>query len=392
MTAETPSVPGPGLAAAAQEAVERAHEVAERAASVAHDVAGRASTAGHEAKERASHAAKDAKERATQAGARAQQVVLKAIPTTELKARWEQVALTIFIVVPALAVAATVPMLWGSFIGPVDVALFLVFYAITGHGITVGYHRYFTHGSFKANRGLKIGLAIAGSMAIQGPPTRWVADHRRHHAYSDSEGDPHSPWAYGPGAKNMVKGFWHSHIGWLYDVEQTNQERFAPDLLADPDVQRVDANFQWLVAATLLLPAILGGLITWSWLGAITAFFWASLVRVFLLHHTTWSINSICHMVGRKPFAARDQSRNVWPLAIVSMGESWHNLHHAEPTAARHGVDRGQLDSTARIIWIFEKLGWATNVRWPKPQRLDARRTGSKTASTLEAFESVPAA
>ena len=362
MTTENPSIPGPGIAAAAQDAVERAHEVAERATVAAHDVA-----------ERATIAARDARERAHQA-------VLKAIPTTELKAKWEQVALTLFIAIPAVAVLAAVPMLWGSFIGPVDVVLFFVFYAITGHGITVGFHRYFTHGSFKANRGLKIGLAIAGGMAIQGPTTRWVADHRRHHAYSDHEGDPHSPWAYGRGPKNMVKGFWHSHIGWMYDVEQTNQQRFAPDLVADPDIQKVDSNFHLLIAASLLAPALLGGLITWSWLGALTAFFWASLVRVFLLHHTTWSINSICHMVGRKPFASRDESRNVWPLAVISMGESWHNLHHADPTAARHGVDRGQLDSTARFIWAFEKLGWATDVRWPKPARLDARRTGTKGA------------
>lgn len=340
----------------------------------------------------ASQVAHDAADRARATGARAQQAVMKALPSTELKAKWEQVALTLFITLPAIAVLSIVPMVWGRFVGPVDVILFFVFYVITGHGITVGFHRYFTHGSFKANRGLKIGLAIAGGMAIQGPTTRWVADHRRHHAFSDHEGDPHSPWAYGRGAKNMVKGFWHSHIGWMYDVEQTNQARFAPDLIADPDIQRVDASFQWLVAASLILPGVIGGLITWSIVGGLEAFFWAGLVRVFLLHHTTWAINSICHMVGRKPFSARDESRNVWPLAIVSMGESWHNLHHAEPTAARHGVDRGQLDSTARFIWLFEKLGWATDVRWPKPDRLEARRVGANPEAAAALPEAVEAA
>jgi stearoyl-CoA desaturase (delta-9 desaturase) len=299
---------------------------------------------------------------------------LQQIPTTELKARWEQVALWIFIVVPLAAVVGAGLMVWGNGLSWHDLVIAVAMYAITGHGITVGFHRYFTHGSFKANRPLRIALAIAGSMAIEGPVTRWVADHRRHHAFSDDEGDPHSPWRYGNDFRSLCKGLWHAHIGWLFDVEQTDQKRFAPDLLADRDIARISHRFPYLVAVSLLLPALVGGLWSMSFMGAVTAYFWASLVRICVLHHVTWSINSICHTLGKRPFVTRDKSTNFWPLAIISMGESWHNLHHADPTAARHGVDRFQLDSSARLIWVFEKLGWAHDVRWPKKARLDARR------------------
>src|SRR4051795_1815704 len=299
---------------------------------------------------------------------------LQQIPTTEFKARWEQVALWIFIVVPLLAVAGAGFVLWGNGLSWHDVVIAVVMYAITGHGITVGFHRYFTHGSFKANRPLKIALAVAGSLAIEGPVIRWVADHRRHHAFSDRDGDPHSPWRYGETVPALVKGLLFAHMGWMFDVERTNPQRYTPDLLKDRDILRVSKLFPALVAVSLLLPAVLGGLLSWSWQGAVTAFFWASLVRVGLLHHVTWSINSICHALGERPFASRDRSGNVWWLALLSMGESWHNLHHADPTCARHGVQRGQIDSSARTIWIFEKLGWATDVRWPRADRLAAKR------------------
>jgi stearoyl-CoA desaturase (delta-9 desaturase) len=290
------------------------------------------------------------------------------------KRRGEQFALYLFVIVPFVAFLAAVPIAWGWGLGWTDVALMLVFYVISGLGITVGYHRLFTHGSFKANRGLRIGLAIAGSMAIEGPVIRWVADHRRHHAFSDRDGDPHSPWRYGETVPALLKGLAFAHIGWMFDVEHTNREKFTPDLMDDRDISFVDRFFPLWLAVSLLAPAVLGGLITWSWTGALTAFFWASLVRVFVLHHVTWSINSICHTIGEKPFTARDKSTNFWPLAILSFGESWHNMHHADPTAARHGVLRGQLDESARVIWIFEKLGWATDVRWPKPERIEKLR------------------
>jgi len=206
---------------------------------------------------------------------------------------------------------------------------------------------------------------------------RWVADHRKHHKFSDKDGDPHSPWRYGESIPALIKGLWYAHMGWLFDVEQTSQRQYAPDLLRDRDIVRVSRAFPFLALASLLLPPLLGGLITWSWQGAVTAFFWAGLVRVGLLHHVTWSINSICHAMGERPFESRDRSGNVWWLAVLSMGESWHNLHHADPTCARTGVLRGQVDSGARVIQLFEAFGWAYDVRWPRQARLDARRATS---------------
>ncbi|HEV7907131.1 MAG TPA: acyl-CoA desaturase [Pseudonocardiaceae bacterium] len=281
-----------------------------------------------------------------------------------------QISVYVFVVVPFLALLAAVPFAWGWGLGWTDIALFVAFYYFGGLGVTIGYHRYFTHGSFKAKRWLRVALAIAGSTALQGPVIDWVADHRRHHAFSDREGDPHSPWLFGTGPVALAKGFWHAHMGWLFERDKTNAKRFAPDLLADADIVRVDKLFILWTSISLVLPAVLGGLITWSWAGALSAFFWAGLVRVAFLHHVTWSVNSICHMIGDRPFTARDKSANFWPLAILSFGESWHNLHHADPTCARHGVKRGQIDTSARLIWLFEKFGWATNVRWPNEQRL----------------------
>jgi len=241
----------------------------------------------------------------------------------------------------------------------------------TGLGVTVGFHRHFTHKSFKATRPMKVALAITGSLAFQGSIVSWVADHRRHHAFSDKEGDPHSPWLFGTGPLAIARGFWHAHMGWLLGRDRSNARRFAPDLLADDDLVAIDRHFVLLTVASLGIPALVGGLLSWSLWGALTALLWGGLVRVGLLHHVTWSINSICHMVGDRPFVSRDRSANVWWLAVLSFGESWHNLHHADPTCARHGVRRGQVDISARVVWIFEKLGWAHEVRWPTIRRME---------------------
>ena len=288
----------------------------------------------------------------------------------------EQVALLLFIVVPFLALVAAVPIAWGWGVSWLDLALLVSFYFIGCHGITAGFHRHFTHSSFKAKRPLRIALAIAGSLAVEGPLIRWVADHRKHHKHSDSEGDPHSPWRYGETIPALLKGLWWAHMGWMFNTEQTSQTKYAPDLLRDPDMRRISRQFVLWTIVSLLLPGVLGGLLSWSWWGALTGFFWGSLVRIALLHHVTWSINSICHAVGKHPFKSRDRSGNVWWLAVLSCGESWHNLHHADPTCARHGVDRWQLDSTARLIRWFEKLGWVWDVRWPRPTRIEAKRNG----------------
>ncbi|HEY1572797.1 MAG TPA: acyl-CoA desaturase [Pseudonocardiaceae bacterium] len=280
------------------------------------------------------------------------------------------ISVYLFVAVPMIALVAAIPLAWGWGLSWLDIGLGVAAYTITILGVTVGFHRYFTHGAFKARRWLRVTLALVGSMAVQGPILHWVADHRRHHAFSDREGDPHSPWLFGTSPVAMVRGFWHAHLGWIFERDLTNQRRFAPDLLADKDIRIVHRLFGVCTVATLLLPSLIAGLVTWSWWSALTAFFWAGLVRVAVLHHVTWSINSICHMVGRRPFTARDHSANFWPLAVLSMGESWHNLHHADPTCARHGVGRGQVDVSARLIWMFEKFGWAYDVRWPTPRRL----------------------
>ncbi|WP_392966582.1 acyl-CoA desaturase [Streptomyces sp. LN245] len=299
----------------------------------------------------------------------------------EKKGSLEQITLLFFIAVPFLALLAAVPLAWGWGMSWLDAGLLVFFYYLGCHGVTIGYHRYFTHGSFKAKQPLRIAVAIAGSMAVEGPLVRWVADHRKHHKFSDAEGDPHSPWRYGETVPALMKGLWWAHIGWMFDEERTSQEKYAPDLVKDPVIRAISRQFLLWTLLSLALPALIGGLVTMSWWGAFTGFFWGSLVRVALLHHVTWSINSICHAIGKRPFKSRDRSGNVWWLAVLSCGESWHNLHHSDPTSARHGVDRGQLDSSARIIRWCEQLGWAYDVRWPSRSRIDSRRSDDGNGS-----------
>jgi len=291
----------------------------------------------------------------------------------QLNSMGMRITIGVFVVVPLIAVLLAIPIAWGGWLSWVDIALVFVMWTMTAAGITVGYHRYFTHGSFKANRAVKLALAIMGSMALEGSLDQWVADHRKHHKFSDEVGDPHSPWRFGTSRKAVAKGLYYAHVGWLFDEENTPIEKYAPDIAADPDLRAVSRWFPAVVVGTFLLPALLGGLITWSWMGALTALFWAGLVRVALVHHVTWSINSICHVFGTRPFKSRDLSSNVAWLAIPSFGESWHNLHHVDPTSARHGVLKGQVDLSAEIIRALEKTGLAHDVRWPKPERIASR-------------------
>lgn len=299
--------------------------------------------------------------------------------------RAQQITVGIFVFVPMLALVAAIPFAWGWGLNWHDIVIGAVFYWVSGLGITIGFHRYFTHSSFKANTALRVALAVAGSLAMQGPVTTWVADHRKHHKYSDKEGDPHSPWKYGNNTRALAKGLLWAHVMWLLDPNETSKEKFAPDLLADKRVNAVGKLFFAIAAFTLLAPAVIGGFWTsgsvFSWHAAIEAFFWASLVRITLLHHVTWSINSICHTWGNTDWQSRDRSVNVSWLAIASFGESWHNLHHADPTCARHGALRGQIDQSARVIQWFEKLGWASDVRWPDEARLNTKRANNATRS-----------
>ncbi len=284
------------------------------------------------------------------------------------------IIITALIVVgPGVALGVGIPLLWGSVIHLRDVIIGVVLYVLTGHGISIGFHRLFTHRSFTANRPLKIALAAIGSMAMEGSVISWVAIHRRHHVRSDMPGDPHSPWLQGTKPFAHVRGFFHAHVGWLFRHGGTSSERYASDLLRDRDLVTISKMFPLFAIASLAVPFGLGYLITHSLTGALGALLWAGLVRMVLLHHVTWSINSVCHMFGRRPFASGDLSSNVAPLALVSFGESWHNYHHADPTSARHGALPGQIDSSARLIRMFECLGWATKVRWPSAASVDAR-------------------
>ncbi|MGA4840511.1 acyl-CoA desaturase [Streptomyces sp. G45] len=281
------------------------------------------------------------------------------------------------VVLPFLALGLAAWLLWGSLIRPADVLLALVLYTLTGLGVTVGFHRGLTHGGYRAARPVRIVLAVAGSMSFQGDVIGWVATHRRHHAFTDRPGDPHSPYRYGTHLRGQLRGLAHSHVGWLFRNDPTPAERYAPDLLADRDIRAVSRAFPALCVLTLALPFALGWAIGGTWVHATTALVWAGLVRIALLHHVTWSVNSLCHVIGRRPFRTRrhDRATNLWPLALLSFGESWHNLHHADPTSARHGVDRGQIDPSAAVIRLLERLGWVHDVRWPTPDRLATRRS-----------------
>lgn len=283
---------------------------------------------------------------------------------------------TVIVVLPFLAIGLAGWLLWGSLIHPADIVLALVLYTITGLGVTVGFHRGLTHGGYRAVRPVRIALAVAGSMSFQGDVIGWVATHRRHHAFTDRPGDPHSPYRYGTHLRGQLRGLLHAHVGWLFRNDPTPPERYAPDLLADRDIRAVARAFPALCVLTLALPFAVGWAIGGTWLYGVTALLWAGLVRIALLHHVTWSVNSLCHLIGERPFRTRrhDRATNLWPLALLSFGESWHNLHHADPTSARHGVDRGQIDPSAAVIRFLERLGWVHDVRWPTAQRVAARR------------------
>lgn len=282
-----------------------------------------------------------------------------------------QMAIWAFVALPFVALVMSVPlsMRWGFGPSLLDAGLAVGMYFVTCAGVGVGFHRYLTHKSFKAKRGLRISLAVAGSMAAEGDTIQWVADHRRHHRYADIEGDPHSPWRFGESIWGLLRGLWYAHVGWLLARELSNRERFAADLQRDNDIRLVTRLFPLIVVLSIGVPGLIGGIATQSWHGALTAMFWAGIVRIGVLHHVTWSINSICHVFGERPFQTRDKAANFWPLALLSFGESWHNSHHADPTCARHGVLKWQIDINALLIRLFERLGWATNVRWPNDAR-----------------------
>jgi stearoyl-CoA desaturase (delta-9 desaturase) len=284
-----------------------------------------------------------------------------------------QRAITALLVVgPLVGLIFALTMLFGHGVSLFDLILGVSFYVVAGHGVTVGFHRFFTHRAFKAGRGLKIALALAGSLAFEGSVNSWVANHRRHHAFTDQRGDPHSPYLVGSSLSQRIRGGIHAHVGWLFEAQPTDEVRWAGDLTRDRDLVIISRLFPALCVVSVGLPALAGWLFTGTASGALEAFLWAGLVRIFVLHHSTFAVNSVCHIWGRRPDATRatDRSTNFAPLAILSMGESWHNTHHSNPSLARFGRQRGQLDSSARVIRILEATGLVYDVRWSPTLRV----------------------
>ncbi len=286
----------------------------------------------------------------------------------------ERLVTLMFVAGPPLALGWAVVRFWGHGIGWTDIAVAVAMYVAVGLGIAIGFHRLLTHHSFIAVRPLKFGLAIAGSMAWEGGPVGWVADHRRHHARADRAGDPHSPNLNGNGTAGRLRGLGHAHVGWLFHHESTPPSRYAADIMGDRDLALVDQLFPLWCVLSLAVPFAAGYALGHSLGAALTALLWAGLVRILVFHHVTWSVNSICHWVGERPFVTRDKSTNVSALALMSFGEAWHNGHHAFPHSARHGLLAHQCDLAAIVIRGFERLGWAREVVWPTQLQLAAAR------------------
>lgn len=288
-----------------------------------------------------------------------------------------KVLLGVFVAVPLASLVGALPLaILIGWVSVADIVMMVALYYIGVHGITIGYHRLFTHNAFKAGPVMRSILAVLGSVAVEGRVVDWVADHRKHHQFSDKAQDPHSPWAYGPGTRHLVRGFLHAHVGWLFTYAGTDASKYAPDLVADRALVRISRLWPLIALVTFVAPVLIG-LAFDGWWGALRAFFWAGLVRVALVHHITWSINSITHLVGKRPFRSRDKSGNIGWAAILGCGENYHNYHHADPSSARHGVLRGQLDSSARIIRMLEKVGLVSDVKWPSKERVDKLRCTS---------------
>jgi stearoyl-CoA desaturase (Delta-9 desaturase) len=277
----------------------------------------------------------------------------------------------IAVLLPFVAFLAAVVLLWNSLVGVTDLIAFGVMYLIAGFGVTVGFHRLLTHRAFQMRKPMEYAFAIAGSMSVQGPVIDWVADHRKHHAHTDVEGDPHSPHVqFADGWKGALMGLFHAHMGWLFiNHGRAQRRKYATDLVEDRGMRLISARFHWWVGLGLLAPFLFGLVVSGTLKGGLTALLWGGLVRIFLQHHVTWSINSVCHFFGRRRFDIEDHSTNVLWLAIPSLGEAWHHNHHAFPRSARHGLRWWEIDLSAMLIDVLEKLGLAWNVTRIAPER-----------------------
>jgi stearoyl-CoA desaturase (Delta-9 desaturase) len=287
--------------------------------------------------------------------------------------RTEKTANLMGVVIPFVGVIVAIVLLWQQWVDVTDLVILAVMYLITAIGITVGFHRLLTHRAFQTYPWLEHTFAVLGSLAVEGSVLDWVADHRKHHAFTDVEGDPHSPHV---GHSNGLTGLWYAHAGWLMQTQgQADWKRYARDLYDDPKMRRIGRRFPWMVAISLLVPTIAGFVLHGFTLeGAIRGYIWGGLVRIFLVHHVTWSVNSVCHFFGSRRFDIEDQSTNVGWLAILSLGESWHHNHHAFPRSAHHGLRWYELDPSSWIIAGLERVGLAWNVVRIAPERQAARQ------------------
>jgi stearoyl-CoA desaturase (delta-9 desaturase) len=281
---------------------------------------------------------------------------------------------------PFLGLIAGIFLLWGRGFSWIQLGLFLGMYLLTALGVTLGYHRLFAHRSFQTVWPVKLALGILGSMAVEGPLFKWVAMHRTHHHHSDSRDDPHSPHVYGSGFLPMIRGFWHAHVGWMFGTDPPGLARHTRDLFADPLLRVVSTWFPLWAILGLLIPTALGGFLTGTWFGALMGFVWGGVARLFFIHHVTFSINSVCHLWGRRPFCTRDQSRNNVIFGYFGLGEGWHNNHHAFPTSARHGLMWWQFDVTYLLIRGLAWVGLAWNVRVPRADSLAAKQHDTAAA------------
>lgn len=283
----------------------------------------------------------------------------------------------VVILVPFFGVVAAPFFVWGWGFRWTDLCLLIGMYVLTSLGITVGFHRLFVHRSFETYLWVKFIWAILGSMAVQGSLFQWVAMHRRHHQHSDTVEDPHSPQHGGKGVVGLLKGFWHSHVGWFFEPDPPQLDRYIEDLRSSRTLRSASDLFPIWVVLSLVIPAVLGGVFTGTWSGVWTGLIWGGLVRLFLVHHVTWSVNSACHLWGRHPFKSHDQSRNNLIFGILAMGEGWHNNHHAFPTSARHGLRWWQLDVSYWTIRLMSLMGLAWNLKLPTHQAQERMRVGS---------------
>jgi stearoyl-CoA desaturase (Delta-9 desaturase) len=291
----------------------------------------------------------------------------------QLRAKQKNYGLAV-VLVPVLGVVFSIPITFWLGVSSIDIGLFILMLMLSTIGIEVGFHRYFSHGAFRTNTTVEVILAILGCMTGEGPPLYWVANHRRHHQYSDRQGDPHSPNLLGSGIRNRLYGLWHAHLGWILDLELTNTVLYAKDLLRNPVLTQVNKYYFLWLAAGLIIPAVLGGILTKTWTGFLSGFLWGGIIRLFIAQQITYCVNSLCHVFGSRPLTTDDRSMNIAWLAPLTFGGSWHNNHHAFPQTAINQFEWWQIDLGGWFIRLLELCGLVSNVNMPTSEMIQFKK------------------